>query len=209
MTTISIVTPWRDHWELLDDYRAAVLATDADEVVIVDDGSSPPLPFGVLRCEEPSGFCGASNAGLTYAQSDAVLFLNNDIAGGHDGWLETIREAVEPDVLVGAQMRYDLHAAIDASRLPYLDGWCLAGMRDDLVELGGFDESLEEPAYYSDNLLCLEARAVGMTLRAVSVGLHHKKGQTSQPHNNPDVQRAAKANRERYLARVREVLITA
>ena len=65
-------------------------------------------------------------------------------------------------------LRYDNHAKVDDQSLPYLDGWCLAGMREDLLELGGFDESLEEPAYYSDNLLCLEARAHGMTLRDVT-----------------------------------------
>ena len=95
-----------------------------------------------------------------------VLFLNNDIRMTDHRWLEDIREAVEPGVLVGP-LRYDNHAKVDDQHLPYIDGWCLAGMREDLLELGGFDESLEEPAYYSDNLLCLEARAHGMTLRDV------------------------------------------
>jgi len=209
VTSIAIVTPWRDHLELAGDYWKTVRQVDADEVIIVDDASSPPLAFGSLRTEASLGFCEASNAGLSFSQSDAVLFLNNDIADGDDGWLEQIREALEPDVLVGAEMRWDRHGDVDGNRLPYLGGWCLAGMRDDLVELGGFDEGLEPPGYYSDNLLCLEARAAGMTLRALTLGLHHKGGATTQPHNNPDVQRASSFNRDRYVARAREVLVTA
>ena len=90
--------------------------------------------------------------------------------------------------------------------MPYIDGWCLAGMREDLLELGGFDEELAEPAYYSDNLLCLEARAAGMTLRDVDVSLVHKLNVTAGPGHSPSVQAASVANRSRYLARARELL---
>jgi GT2 family glycosyltransferase len=211
MTTITIVTPWRDHLELAADYWEAVRPVDA-ALLIVDDGSDPPLPFGDLRCEESVGFSQACNAGLACAETDAVLFLNNDIFDPSDGkerWLEAIRASLESQVLVGAQLRRDRHGDVDDVRMPYLDGWCLAGMREDLVALGGFDEDLEEPAYYSDNLLCLEARAAGMRLRAVRVGLQHKSGATSQPHLNPEVQRVTLANRDRYLARARELLVPA
>ena len=78
-------------------------------------------------------------------------------------------------------------------------------LSDDLTELGGFDDSLEEPAYYSDNLLCLEARAAGMVLRDVRVGLRHLESVTSEPTNNLLVQRASAANRARYVTRVREL----
>ena len=71
------------------------------------------------------------------------------------------------------------HSDVDGHSFPYIDGWCLAGMREDLLRLGGFDESLQEPAYYSDNLLCLEARAAGMTLRDVRPGLDHLENVTA------------------------------
>lgn len=154
------------------------------------------------------GFSGGSNLGLRNATCDAVLFLNNDVALGHHGWLDTIRAALEPGVLVG-QLRYDRHADVDGQLVPYLDGWCLAGMREDLLELGGFDETLEEPSYYSDNCLCLEARASGLTLREVTVGLHHKESATSRPSVNPEVRRVTLANQVRYQARARELLATA
>ena len=109
-----------------------------------------------------------------------MLFLNNDIFATDREWLEKIRRELEPGVLVGAKMRFDPHGDVLGERLPYLDGWCLAGMRDDLLELGGFDETYQEPAYFSDNDLCFRARLEGMTLREVRCGIHHKGGQTSQ-----------------------------
>ena len=203
--TITIVTPWRDHLELAPDYWDTVGPLEAD-VLIVDDGSVPPLQFGNVRFDECRGFSRACNAGLESADTEAVLFLNNDVAGGHPGWLDRILSQLEPGALVGARLRHDPHADVDGQSLPYLDGWCLAGMRDDLLELGGFDETLAEPAYYSDNLLCLEARAAGFVLREVLTGLRHKCGATTLPHRNPDVQRATNLNRARYVERARQLL---
>ena len=88
--------------------------------------------------------------------------------------------------------------------MPYIDGWCLAGMRTDLLDLGGWDDSLEEPSYYSDNLLCLEARAAGFVLREVPTGLIHKSGQTSQA--NGFLLPSTIANRVVYERRARELL---
>ncbi len=204
--TLAICTPWRDHHELCADYFDAVKELgDRDELVIVDDASSLPLSFAKIRLEESRGFCGASNEGLRNATTDAVLFLNNDIAPMREGWLEDIRTKIEPGVLVG-HMRFDAHANVDGQSFPYIDGWCLAGMRDDILSLGGFDETLEEPAYYSDNLLCLEARAAGMTLREVRVGLRHKENVTAGPGRDPHVQAVTASNRARYVARARELL---
>jgi GT2 family glycosyltransferase len=137
-----------------------------------------------------------------------VLFLNNDVRLGRRGWLDEIRAALEPGELAG-HLRYDRHADVDGVAMPYLDGWCLAGMTSDLRALGGFSTELEEPAYYSDNLLSLEARARGMALRDVSVGLEHKESTTSQPSRNPRVGEITLANRELYISRARAVLATA
>ena len=68
-----------------------------------------------------------------------MLFLNNDIAATAADWVEPIRDALEPGVLVGASLRHDPHGAVDGQPFPYLDGWCLAGMTEDLLELDGFD----------------------------------------------------------------------
>lgn len=203
---IAIVTPWMNHLELADDYFEAVLPEmeDGDENIIVDNGSQPPLQFAFAPSPGRNlGFCGGCNYGLQHATADAVLFLNNDIAVEAPGWLSNVREALAPGVLVGP-LRWGAHALTE-----YIDGWCLAGMREDLLSLGGFDEELAEPAYYSDNLLCLEARAAGFQLRDVRPGLHHKLNATAGPYWDERVRAATTVNRARYEARARELLVTA
>jgi GT2 family glycosyltransferase len=204
---IAIVTPWKDHPELYESYFRAVgpELQPGDELLVIDDFSNEPLHWARIRTRRAMGFSGASNVGLLHARTEAVVFLNNDIALGEEGWLAQMRDAIEPGVLAGP-LRSGSHTDVDGHRLPYIDGWCLGGMRDELLELGGFNTSLEEPAYYSDNLLCLEARAAGMTLREVRVTLQHLENVTAGRASNPDVIAATSANRARYQARARELL---
>ncbi len=180
MKTCAVVTPWLEHLEFFTDYQYALnIGPTPQELFVIDNGSQPPLEFAHIRLDDNRGFCHASNLGLQAATADVVLFLNNDIAAADDGWLARLVEAVEPGVLVGPRLRQDEHAQVDGERIPYLDGWCLAGMREDLLELGGFDETLVEPAYYADNMLCFKARSEGFSLREVKVGLAHKVNGTS------------------------------
>lgn len=195
---------------MADAYFDAVLPElePGDECIVVDNGSIPPLTFGTIRVEENLGFSRGSNLGLRSTSCDAILFLNNDIALERSGWLREFRDAVAPGVLAG-HLRYDQHATVDGVSFPYLDGWCLCGMRTDLLELGGFDDTLDEPAYYSDNLLSLEARAAGMRLRQVRPGIRHLENRTAGPAADQTVRQATAANRDRYVARVRELLVAA
>lgn len=203
--SVSVVTPWYAHEELVADYLQAIaMGPEPDELLVVDNNSPVPLPFAAIRLDANLGFAGGSNAGLHAATSDRVVFLNNDISAIREGWLTEFAEAIEPGVLVGSRIRNDHHADVDGMSMPYLDGWCLGGMREDFLELGGWDDSLEEPSYYSDNLLCLEARAAGFVLREVPTGLIHKAGQTSQA--NGHLLPSTIANRAVYEARVRELL---
>ena len=204
--TVTVVTPWLDHMELADDYWTAMRAAGFPPVLIIDNGSDPPLP-NAYRVGFNSGFSHACNIGLELAQTDAIVWLNNDIQATSADWLARLVDALEPGVLVGAMLRNDPHAWVDGQGFPYLDGWCLAGMRDDLLELGGMDETLEEPAYYSDNLLCLEARAAGMTLRERKVGLRHKLNVTAG--HTERVASATTTNRATYERRVRDLLVAA
>jgi glycosyltransferase involved in cell wall biosynthesis len=207
--TIAVVTPWHNHLELADAYMEAMEAGPyPDELIVVDNASDPPLDFAAVRLEQNRGFSGGSNAGLKAATAEIVAFVNNDITLGQPGWLKTLCARVETDVLVGAVLRNDAHAWVDGEHVPYLDGWCLAGMRDDLLWLGGFDETLAEPAYYSDNLLCLEARAAGFQLREEPrVALQHLCNGSIGPEDRERQRAASRANRERYVARVRELLV--
>lgn len=199
--TIAVVTPWIDHPELEADYAQAIRWGRPEQLLVIDNGSDPPLTLPGLRSETNLGFCAANNLGLEHATTDAVLFLNNDVYATDPGWLRQIRDALQPGVLVGPALRYDRHAG----GLPYLDGWCLAGMTSDLRDLGGWDETLQEPAYWSDNLLCLRARAAGITLREVKCGIRHKlNGSTSPRH--PATVAATAANHEQFLSYASQVL---
>ncbi len=202
--TITVVTPWLEHHELAEDYITAI--GQADEVIIVDNGGAPEIPGAkVLTPTENLGFAKACNLGLRQAFCDGVLFLNNDIVVEDSGWLSNVREALAPGVLVGP-LRRGLHASVDGRPLPYIEGWCLAGMRSDLLALGGFDETLTEPAYYSDNLLCLEAESKGMELRDLRVGLRHLENRTAGNQWEPSVLAASSDNKARFQARARDVL---
>lgn len=203
LPSVTVVTPWHNHRELERDYWAALLHTDA-QVIVVDNGSDPPLP-NAWRLPTNTGFSHASNVGLELARTDAVVFLNNDVRMTAPGWLDRLRVALEPGVLAGPVLRFDPHGDVDGMRLPYLDGWCLAGMRDDLVELGGWDEGFEEPSYYGDNDLCLRARAAGMLLREVPfLGLEHLCGRTTQADGFRLA--ATSANYRRFAERARGLL---
>lgn len=212
--TSAIVTPWFEHIELAPDYIEALnMGPLPNEVIIADNGGAPQAQLAGLlgKCDlkfvdvgSNLGFSGGSNAGLREATADVVVMLNNDVIAHNEGWLDALVQATEPGVLTGARLVNPEHAQVDGMSMPYLDGWCLAGMREDLLELGGFDESLQEPSYYSDNLLCLEARAAGFVLREVSTGLVHKGGQTSQVNGFVIPQTAH--NKLIYEKRAREIL---
>jgi GT2 family glycosyltransferase len=133
-----------------------------------------------------------------------VLFLNNDISLVRENWLEEIRGALEPGYLVGPLVNGSW-ADVDGIPYPFIGGWCLAGMREDLLVLGGWDESYTEPSYYGDNDLCLRARVEGMTLRDVRVGLRHLENVTAGHQFTPAVQAATTVNRARYQDLARQV----
>lgn len=210
---IAIVTPWHDGHEFIDGYMNAVsFRSPLDELIVIDNGSDPPISIAsdiaidTIRLEENLGFSGASNLGLRMARSEAVLFLNNDVVPQSPDWLESIREMLEPGVFVGAQLRYDKHGQVDGEPHPYLDGWCLAGTRDDLDMIGGWDESFDEPSYYGDNDLCFRARMVGITLKEASVPITHLRDTRYPVMPSPRIQQVTLDNKRRFESRVRESL---
>ncbi len=207
MTSITIITPWLDHADLAADYFAAIRVMDEDDqLIIIDNGSTPPLDFADIHLEHNEGFHFANNVGVSTATTDAVLFLNNDVVAEDTDWLERIRYALQPGVMVGAMLRADPHTFIDGKLEPYLDGWCIAAMRDDFLRIGGWDETLEEPAYYGDNLLSLKAREAGIKLLAVDVGLRHLESTTSKSHLDwSEVSAVTSRNGRIYQQAVREL----
>lgn len=92
MPTFSVVIPSHNR---PDDVRAAVAdlrrqALQPTEVLVVDDGSTPPLdladlqqaagqiPVTLLRNEQPTGPGAARNRGVEAAKGDWVVFLDDD-----------------------------------------------------------------------------------------------------------------------------------
>lgn len=225
MTSIAIVTPWWDAHELLPTYTETLQAGPVrrgDLVLVVDNGSVPPLeqtlaesttPIHLIMREQRNrGFSRACNRGYRATTgNDAVLFLNNDVRALADGWLDAIRAELAPGRIVGAELRADPHTVVDGRHLPYLDGWCLAALRetwDRLAVSDGapWDEEYEEPAYWGDNDLSARARAAGLALAAVPVALEHRSNYSSRRMRVDEV---SARNRERFLHRVRELGVVA
>lgn len=211
---LAVVTPWWNHLELLPGWFDAVNVDGIYRYVVVDNGSQPPFPdvpqsskLVVVRNERNRGFSRACNQGLEAAAGcDAVLFLNNDVVRLRDRPFDHLVDELAPGVLVGAELKSPPHTAVDGRAIPYLDGWCLAGMVDDLIAIGGWDETFEEPSYFGDNDLCLRARRAGMRLVETHVGLRHISNATSRVM---DVSGVSARNYARYAARVRELLAAA
>lgn len=208
--SLSIITAWLDCPELADNYWAAMQDRHIAEVVVVDNGSDPALDFAderctLLRSDTNLGFARASNWGLRMALSDKILFLNNDVQPLAANWTQPILDALQPGRLVGANLVTSEWTRVDGRLFPYLDGWCLAGMKDDLLDLGGWDESLAEPSYYGDNLLSLRARRAGMRLVQVDVPLRHLGNHTARKDQGA-VEAASVVNRAVFERSCREVM---
>lgn len=84
---VTIVIPTHDRPHLVDRAVRSALAQDEErvEVIVVDDGSSPPFRpalsderLRVLRHEESKGGNAARNLGLAHARGEWITFLDDD-----------------------------------------------------------------------------------------------------------------------------------
>ncbi len=109
---ITVVIPARDEIERLQLTLAALAGQrypqDCLEVIVVDDGSDPPLtlpdhaPTARLLRQEAEGFGAgrARNLGAAHATGEVLLFLDADMAGepellrAHARWHSVVRDAV-------------------------------------------------------------------------------------------------------------------
>lgn len=211
-TDCTVVVPWRDHPELLEGFQAAMMRGPMpEELVVVDDGSDPPVQewyrgigagsLKVARMVQGRGYQAAVNAGVQHAEREIVVILNNDVEGGEFNWLEGLVQAVRDhnrEWLTGPVELDALHAAPPGEDpIPYIDGWCVAGWRERLLELGPFTGRFAEPAYYADNDLCSRA---GTLLAHMPAGLVHLRNVTAGPAGDDAVRRATSLNRALYFA---------
>jgi GT2 family glycosyltransferase len=150
-----VVIHWRNE-DLLAELAAAWPSDPRFELLVVDNGSSAPLPDGVrvLRPGRNLGFAGGANAGIAAAKGEILLILNPDAvpeAGALDRLLEGF--AAHPEAaglaprLVGADG--ESQSAWQLRRLP--SPWGLLLQAFPLGETAGGAEpasgmAVEQPA---------------------------------------------------------------
>jgi mycofactocin system glycosyltransferase len=84
---VSVVIPVRNRHEAV---RHLVAGLDpALEVIVVDDGSDPPVAGSRLRHETSRGPAAARNAGIALASRPFVALLDSDVVPP-DGWLDSL-----------------------------------------------------------------------------------------------------------------------
>jgi GT2 family glycosyltransferase len=120
---ISILVPTRDRADLVRNCVEGVLARtayDNFEILILDNDSVEPATFRLfellsadrrVRVVPTPGlfnFSRINNGGVRQARGEILVFMNNDIEIGADGWLrEMVSHALRPDVgCVGARLLY-------------------------------------------------------------------------------------------------------
>jgi len=198
---ISIITPWLDHSELCRMYEKHKRGA---EVIIIDNGSDllqaeliehmvGRLNGIYIRNEDNRYFAPANNQGLQAATGEIVLFLNNDVEL-RPGFLKQVEADVKPGGLYGPSMgnRHDKD---------YIEGWCIAATRDTWDKLGGWPDDLPG-MYYEDNMLCLKAERLGVTLNKTDWHCWHANAYTTKTMFIAATARAAE-NEAKFIERIK------
>ncbi|HEY1653924.1 MAG TPA: glycosyltransferase family 2 protein [Candidatus Tumulicola sp.] len=200
--TLSIVVPVYDNWwmterllRVLDDLRPSSLPF---ETIVVDNASRDETPSAIAqfpwvryeRMDRNRNFAGACNAGAHLAESDLVLFLNNDaypigdaltalarafdrddaaVAGGALFFEDGATQCAGFVVLPNAHWHYscrNLPPALAGVTRPRdaigVSGAAMAVRRQWFLAGGGFDESYVNG--FEDVDLCMRARAAGRAI---------------------------------------------
>ncbi|HNB50342.1 MAG TPA: glycosyltransferase [Anaerolineales bacterium] len=215
--TVSVITPWHNHPDLIPLYERAVAA--ADEVIIVDNASEVDTATALramcqrhgwtyLRNAENRWFSAACNQGAEEAVGGILLFLNNDIVApaylsGPGGWLDQVRRDVLPKTLCGPSQAFCPVVGFDVpgGDVPYIEGWCLAIRREDWDMVGGFDEVAYPLPYYEDTDLSLRAvNDWGFRLVKTTWPVVHLGSMTVQ--EMPSALGGARTNQTTFMERV-------
>lgn len=199
--SVSVVIPaWNLH-DLTAQCVESVRATAPQaQVVVVDNGSDPPIDGAAIRNEENEGFAVASNMGADGSDGDLVVFLNNDTIC-QPGWLDNmVARWTGDDMVVGAHLLYPdggtQHSGVffrrdaagrleafnrtvtaESGEVPAVTGACLLISRERFHELGGFDESYRN-AYEDVDLLLTHRQAGGRVWFESSAAVVHLESRT-------------------------------
>lgn len=200
---ISIIIPVYNQHEMTTECLESVRRHTSDyEIVLVDNGSTPPVPGATLRNETNLGFPVAVNQGIRAAKGDIIILLNNDVIVT-PGWADALARHLDDYAIVAPLANYcaglqrvTLPAYRDEGELEWLAidwakknagksfpvnwviGFCMAFKRSLYNELGEFDESLW-PCSGEEIDFCLRARKAGHQVGiARDVYVHHVGSQT-------------------------------
>jgi mycofactocin system glycosyltransferase len=193
---VSVVIPVRDRprqrTQLLD------LIGPVGEVLVVDDGSTTPVPGAVARHNSPRGPAAARNTGWRAATRQIVAFIDSDCQPTRD-WLDRLLPhfadpqvaAVAPRILGcdGDTLlhRYERHRSpldlgpqpgrvLPRSRIAYVPTAALLVRRTAVEELNGFDEQLR---YGEDVDLVWRLHRAGRTIRYEPRAIVHHPARNS------------------------------
>lgn len=190
---LAVITPWRNHPELLADYQFVM--GGVDQIVIVLNDTSDPTTIEtigqwaagdnrvrVVHVGKPIGFSEANNLGVEHLDpmADLVYFVNNDVHGSPT-WADIARSAATgTDAICGAEMSMQ---PIGSHVVPFLSGWCIGAKRGVWDRIGWW-RVLPAPYYWEDVELCLRARVnhISMNVPTSSWGIHHKGNATVRDH---------------------------
>ena len=157
---ISIIIPSRDNAVILKRCVESILTKSSYEnfeLIVMDNGSvesstedyfeelRSKLNATVIRHDAPFNFSELNNIGVTHAQGEVLLFLNDDTEVISPDWLERMMGYAQlPHVgAVGAKLLYPDHSVQHAGLLNLEDGPGHAFLRS----------SPDMPGYYMRNLL--------------------------------------------------------
>ncbi|MEE4211038.1 MAG: glycosyltransferase [Parvularcula sp.] len=208
-SNIAVVIPSYMRPERLVRCLSALAESDEKSfsVVVVDDGSTPPLrphvePFTsrmnvICLRQDNRGPAAARNKGVEMAEADIVAFTDDDCCPD-PSWLSKLREGVErePQALVGgvtrnaletdifAETSQDLvsflyeYAGRDTDGLEFFTSNNMACRKDCFLEMGGFDATFPL-AGGEDRDFGLRWRDRGRPLRLIeNAVVHHYHGMT-------------------------------
>ena len=213
---ISVVIPVHNNWNLthsllLDIYRHLPQDT---EVIVVDDCSTDEavgsglswwgrtiLSGRLTICTNPEnvGFLTSCNLGVSNADTDVVILMNNDIKLKDDHIVEKVRSALRSThpTLVGARMLvHDTGWNTFGGKIfPYLEGWFLAFHKKDWDNFGGFDTRYI-PYDYEDVDLSTTYLHSGGEIVPINVDIVHLGGQSIK--FSPERAAQTEKNKEKF-----------
>jgi GT2 family glycosyltransferase len=204
MVKVSIITPWLNCPELIRPYKRTVAG--ADEIIIIDNGSNPETAVKlqavgthVIRNDHNAKYATANNQGMAVATGDILIFLNNDVEGIH-GWLDRVRRDVHEGALYGPSKAERMVAG---RRLEYIEGYCIAGLRETWDTIGGWDAEMFTGMYWEDNDVCFRASTMhGFSLIQTGWQVWHYGNYTSSKTDG--AYDHSQTNEAAFVARVRE-----